>query len=797
MFTPYLMMIFYGGIMFKPITHADLHAALPDVTSTQHLQGLHHEVDVFRDRWGIPHIRAKHEADVFFAQGFVTAQDRLWHMDYDRYRALGRWAEWVGPAGLPEDRLMRTFRLEQAARADYQVSSPAAQAMTEAYTAGVNTFLKTTQRLPIEYTTLNMHPEAWEPWHCLAAYKVRHMLMGTYEMKLWRLRLALGLGAKKAAALFQGYPQGQLVAIPPGEAYQGPALNCLDELAAAVAQLNPLGEVDGGSNAWAISGARTASGLPLVAGDSHRGLDTPSVYYQIHLAGPTFQVSGYALPGVPGAPHFSHTAYVAWGMTHGYGDYQDLYIEQFRTHNGRLEYLYQDDWRPAEVEEARLQVRGAEAETLTIVATHHGPIIAGDPGQGTGLAFCHTGTHQATPWLDSVYQLLVARSADELEEALREWTEPVNNVVYADVNGEFGYRYRGRLPLRSMANAWCAVPGWTGAHEWNGQIPFAAMPQMRNPPAGFVVTCNNGVTTHDYPYYINTYFAIDYRARRITERLQALRPGSATVDTMGAVHADCVSIPAQAFVKVLQHVHPTDAHEAAARQLLVQWDGAMDRDAVAATLYSAARTYLQRDIVEAVFERFTSEAFDAVRGTGRGAPMHASQIYARAVAAMDAGDPTLLPPGQTWPGLVTSALQRAVRELRQRLGDDWHTWTWGHVHHTRPRHPLSRVFPELAGVLDPPMVAASGDGDTPRQGGYSTTDRFVLTSLSVNRYIHDPSDWRRSRWIVPLGASGHPGSPHYADQAALWAEVQTIPQLWDWDDITTTAETHQQLRPQA
>src|SRR5262245_30124309 len=210
--------------MSSRITHADLQAALPDVTSTLNLPGLQQPVDICRDAWGIPHIRAENEHDVFFAQGFVLAQDRLWHMDYDRHRALGRWAEFAGPAGLKEDRLMRTFRLTRAAQADYQVSSAAARAMLEAYTNGINAFRQTTRALPIEYTILDCTPESWEPWHCLAVYKVRNMLMGTYEMKLWRARLALGLGPEKAAALFREYPQAVPVTTPTGETYQGPAL---------------------------------------------------------------------------------------------------------------------------------------------------------------------------------------------------------------------------------------------------------------------------------------------------------------------------------------------------------------------------------------------------------------------------------------------------------------------------------------------------------------------------------------------------------------------------------------------
>ena len=331
------------------LTPSDLQKALPDVTSTLNLPGLERPVEVCRDRWGVPHLRAENEHDAFFAQGFVTAQDRLWHMDYDRHRALGRWAEFAGPGALSEDRLMRRFRVERTAGMDMEATSAAARDMLAAYSDGVNAFLASTRTLPVEYALLQAAPEPWEPWHCLAVYKVRNMLMGTFEMKLWRLRLALGLGVERAAALFPGYPQGSLVTVPPGEAYDGPPLSCLDELAAAAAACNWLGEVDAGSNAWVVSGDRTASGLPLVAGDSHRALDTPNVYYQVHVACPTFRVSGYALPGVPGAPHFSHNDHVAWGMTHGYADYQDLFIERFRSGGGGLEYAWQDDWCAAEV----------------------------------------------------------------------------------------------------------------------------------------------------------------------------------------------------------------------------------------------------------------------------------------------------------------------------------------------------------------------------------------------------------------------------------------------------------------
>ena len=771
------------------ITRTDLEAALPDVASTIRLRGLEQGVEVVRDGWGIPHIRAATVHDAFFAQGFVTAQDRLWHMDYDRHRALGRWAEFAGRIGLGEDRLMRTFGVERAAKADFAVSSDDAKAMLEAYSEGVNAFIETTDSLPVEYKLVGAAPEPWQPWHCLAVYKVRNMLMGTYEAKLWRARLALKLGAERAKPLFRGYPDTGLVSVPPGETYGHAERKGLDDLAALVAEVHWLRGDAGGSNAWVLSGSRTASGLPLVAGDSHRALDTPNVYYQTHINCPAFRCSGYALPGVPGMPHFSHSEYVAWGMTHGVADYQDLYIERFRTRNGGLEYAYRDAWLAAEATRETLAVRDGESETLEVVRTRHGPVVAGDPRAGHGIAFSHTGTQSGTAWPNTLYELLLAKSADEAEQALREWTEPVNNFVYADVHGEFGYRYRGRIPTRSMANAWTPVPGWTGEHEWRGRIPFEEMPNARNPEAGFVVTCNNAPTTADYPHYINTTFAPDWRARRVTARLAEIPPGTATPADMASIHADRESVPARILTERLSQSEVEDPELKAGRDALLAWDCRMDRSSAGAAIYAAMRPTLFRAVVRAALGPAATGALAT-----RGAP-HLASLYARAVAAMADGDDSCLEPGQTWNSLIESALRDALTDLRARLGNDMGTWTWGALHGTHPRHPLSRVFPDCAQLLDPPSVATHGDADTPLAGAYAIGEAFTATVMSVNRYIHDPSDWRNSRWIVPLGASGHPGSPHYADQAELWADVETAAQLWDWDDIVAAASTRQRLVP--
>ena len=383
------------------ITENDLRSALPDLTTTMRLPELGAAVDVYRDRWGIPHISAENEADLFFAQGFATAQDRLWHMDFDRHQALGRWSEYAGAGGIERDRLLRATGMGRTAKLDYQLASSAAKSMIDAYTAGVNAFLDTTRTLPIEYRLLDARPERWENWHCLAVYKMRNTLLGTFEPKLFLTRLAIAIGGERAANLIKGYPSGHLITVPPGAVYEGPPLDGLEELTRAAEEVNWLDESDFGSNAWSISGERTASGLPLVAGDSHRALDTPSVYYQIHLSCPEFSVIGHSVPGMPGALHFCHNEHVAWGMTYGSADTQDLFIERFReTADGR-EYLFKGEWREAEVLNEAIEVRGGDAVALEVTLTHHGPVIAGDPSAGVGVAISDPGLIDGSRWVDA------------------------------------------------------------------------------------------------------------------------------------------------------------------------------------------------------------------------------------------------------------------------------------------------------------------------------------------------------------------------------------------------------------
>ncbi len=774
----------------QKITETDFKSALPDTSGSFRLNGIEASIRICRDRFGIPHVAAQTVHDAFFAQGFVTAQDRLWHMDYDRRHAYGRLAEWLGKSAVEKDITMRRFGIRYTVKDDYQAVNDETRDMLDAYTAGVNAFIATSNSLPIEYRLIEAEPEPWEPWDCFAVYKVRHIFMGVFEGKLWRAQLVNTLGAEKAAELLKGYPAGHLVIVPPGHAYDGAALEGIAELSRNIQAIEWLKEhPDTGSNSWVVDGSRTATGKPFLAGDSHRLLDVPNVYYQNHIQCPDFDVIGMSFPGCPGFPHFGHNARVAWCVTHAQADYQDLYVERFSIDVG-TKYEFKGEWQPADIRHETITVRDDAPCQLDVIMTRHGPIIGGDPAQGFGIAFKYTATAFPYVGFDCLLPMMKAASVDEMDAAMKKWIDPCNNYLFTDTNGDIAYLHRGRVPIRSMANAWLPVPGWTGDYEWQGDIPFEDMSRIRNPETGFIVTANNRIAGKDYPYYIALNYVPEFRARRIWNRLADMP--AATAEMMQAVHGDCISIPAGVLSKLIADIEPTDDFHARAQAEIAGWNGAMEPDAVAPTIYSAFRIQLLRRFVGHLMGPLWEAMFNA---TGRGAPRHLTELATAMATMVKNGHTSCLPPQQTWLALAAEAFIDGVSFLRAQFGEDMSGWTWGRVHRTAPKHPFSDLFPQYSHILDPPSVGMGGDGDTPLASGYASGAPFSVTLLSVARYVYDIADWDNSGWAVPLGVSGHPASPHYADQSDAWSRLELVPMLYNWNRIEEEAVSHQVLEP--
>ncbi len=769
----------------------DLHQFLPDTSSDLLSDFVSDHVTCYRDAYGIPHIKANNLKDAFFGQGFFTAQDRLFQMDMDRRKAYGRMSELIGPAGLATDHMMRKFQIADSGKSDYEALNDETKAMLTAYTAGVNAFLKTSSTPSVEYSLLDAVPEEWSPCDSLAVYKVRHVFMGVFESKLWRAKLVNLFGAEEAQKIMPTYPNGGLLIVPPGSTFTGDWESGFDDIQEVAGHLKWLEDVEGGSNNWVVSGEHTQSGLPLLAGDPHRALDTPNVYYQNHLACPAFDVIGFSFPGIPGFPHFAHNQDAAWAITHGNNDYQDLYIEKLDPERPN-QYLYQDQWLDLDVKQDSILVKGGPAEDIILRKTIHGLVLQVDPKNGFALAFKYTALEKHNRTFDCLLPMMKAKTCDDLEEAVRLWVDPGNNMVFADRKGDIGYINRGKVPVRStFANYWVPVPGWTGEYEWQGYVPFEELARSRNPETGFIVTANNRITDKNYPYTLGLFYAPDFRARRIFSRLSSL--SDCTTGDMESIHAERESIPARILINSLSDFEPEDAFHKDLHSRLISWNYCMDADRIEPTLYSAVRRALNKMVLTPLYGPLAQKVFDSTKSAEQ---RHLGQLSTQLILDMESGDTRFLPPGREWPELVQQAFTAGVENLQEALGNDLDAWQWGKVHFTSPVHPLAGLFPELANSLNPPQVSTSGDGDTPQSARFRPGIPFVIDGTSVARYVFDLSDWDLSRWIVPLGSSGHAGSGHYADQAATWSKVGTIAMVYSWETLMSQAVSVQSVKPE-
>ncbi|HXL19077.1 MAG TPA: penicillin acylase family protein, partial [Streptosporangiaceae bacterium] len=476
-------------------------------------------VHLYRDEWGVPHVRAQSVHDVFVGQGYAHAMDRLWQMDASRKQMEGRWAEWVGAAGLPADQLARRLRVGAASIRDYQALGADARAMVDAYTAGVNAYLRS-HPAPPEYGLVASTPEPWEGWHCIAAMRQRGYLMGSLWFKLWR---AAALGVVSADDLVKlRYDDGgaDRLCIPPGaDASRWIAsLAALREPVRALSLLAASAEIDGGSNNWALAPSRTATGRPILAGDPHRAFELPGMYAQMHLGCDQFDAIGFTIPGVPAFPHFGHNAQVAWCVTHAFADIHDLYVEQFDRTDPSW-YRHRGDWLQAATTIEDVKVRGGASAQVQIVETIHGPVVAGDPAHGTALALKSVQFFDLDRSFDCLLPMLQANSVDSLFQAVRGWGLIDHNLVAADTGGHIGHLVRAVIPRRPAINGWLPVPGWTGEYEWDGVIPAEQVPRVDDPARGFIVTANNRVVTAipDTGDYFCTDAHPPYRARRIEQ----------------------------------------------------------------------------------------------------------------------------------------------------------------------------------------------------------------------------------------------------------------------------------------
>lgn len=771
-----------GGYLFLrrswPVTRGELQVA-----------GLQALVEIYRDRWGVPHIYAQNAEDLFFAQGYVHAQDRLWQMDFQRRIGHGRLSEVLGEATVKTDRFLRTIGIHRAAQADLEHLDSESRRYLEAYARGVTAYIESHKgRLPVEFRLLGYTPEPWQPIDSLVWAKMMAWdLGGNWELELLRARIVEKLGADALPGLFPTYPEDAPLIVPPEvRAYRdlgAPSLVAVGRINEAVGMAG-----DGfGSNSWVVAGRRTATGAPLLANDPHLGIRMPSIWYEIGLHGGGFDVVGASLPGTPGVV-LGHNNRIAWGFTNLGPDVQDLYIERMNPENP-YQVEYEGRWEDVQVVREEIRVKGRPPETLEVRITRHGPLI-NDVVEGLEqpVAFRWTAISEPSEIFQAILGLNRARNWEEFRAALKHFTVPGQNIIYADVEGNIGYQATGWIPIRAQGDGRLPVPGWTGAYEWTGFIPYEELPSVLNPPSGQIVTANNRVVGDDYLYLLTYDWAAPYRAQRIIDLLGDHK--GLTVQDFQAIQADVYATPAERLVPyIVDAVQPQNFLEEEALERLKNWDYRMTADSPAASIFEA----VYRELVRQLFgDELGDELLTSYLKFG--AAHHVAVERLLDDPQNPWWDDVRTPQRETRDEILTRAFQRGVDWLGSQLGDQTSAWPWGRVHGAAFEHPLGAIKP-LNLLFNRGPIPAQGSGVTVNRAGFRYAKDFSVRGLSSYRQIIDLGDWERSRSMHTTGQSGHPFHPHYADMIAPWQAVRYHSMGWDRDRLAAGGAERLVLKP--
>ena len=759
--------------------------ALPTLDGTIHLTGISGlagvsgPVTVRRDAHGVPHIDAASEDDMFVAQGYVTAQDRLWQMDAFRRNSEGELAEVMGGALVKHDKTQRVLGIGRAAERIYAHLPAKERACVDDYARGVNLFIAEHQdSLPVEFRLLRYTPK---PWTGVDTIAVGLMMVQTLDVhaaaKLGRSHVDAKLQNPKLEADL--YPVGSWRDHPPTGVEvdlsaphpEPPATkeDDDDEDEPTKTQLAPftgtpdamkellerlgLPTCDGcaaGSNNWVIAGNHTASGKPLLSNDMHLGFSVPGVWYMADLRAPGFHAAGVTLPGFP-MVIAGHNDHVAWGFTALMADVQDLYVEKL---DGKGSYQAADGtWKPLSVDRETIHVRGGNDVTVDVESTDHGPIV------NPILSMSETRTialkwNLYDPALETlpIYEMNTASNWTEFSAALAQWCWPAQNLVYADDQGHVAYQAIGSVPLRPAGIA--GVPIEDSTHEWQGYIPFDQMPHAVDPPSGFLATANSRVTTPESPYPLTLEWIDPYRVERIYKSLNGrdqLTPKD-MLATQTDIYSEVDQEMGQRFAYAIDQTPGADAALRKAADLMRSWDGRLTTDSAAASIVTQTRAALWPMMLK---PKLGDTMYDYHWG---------EKDFAEEEIVMHAKADWLPPGYKNWDELLTAAVKKGMEDGRAPA--DVAAWSYGSWHTVDIEHPLARFLPFLGRI--------AGTGPQPMNGDTTTVKQIGTDVGPSQRFTMDWSNVDGSTENIVLGESGNPLSPYFKDQWNDWYNGTTF-----------------------
>ena len=769
--------------------YSAVRSAMPQLDGTIAVGGLSAPVTVTRDQHGVPHVTAASLDDLLFAQGYVTAQDRLWQMDMTRRYAAGELSEILGADLVKHDRQQRILGIRAAAEAN--VAGAESARYFQAYARGVNAFIESHRdKLPLEFRLLRYAPKPWTPTDCALVGATFSEMLNFYSMHdiLDREKVAAKLSPELVADLFvnsswrDNPPAQEEPGFPPPlpktlETRNGHRLSAVGDRAEPQTAVSTQHSVVGfelvsrqsefdnllvpGSNDWVVSGAHTASGKPLLSNDMHLQHTIPNTWYEMHLHSGDFDVIGFTAPGLPFVI-VGHNQRIAWGFTNVGPSVLDLYIEKF---NEKGEYETPQGWRPPERRREVIHVKGQADVTLDVESTRHGPIVSElVPGDSRRLAL--KWTLYAPGALNApLLAMDSAQNWDEFKRALSGFPGPSQNAVYADIDGHIGYHTTGWIPIRAAGDGSVPVPGNDDAHEWTGYVPFDELPSVYDPATGIIATANGRITPDGYKYPLSPEWGSPYRTERIYRVLRAgksLRPAdmlALQTDIYSAFDRFC----AQRFVYAADHSGKSTARAKAAADILRRWDGQMTIDSAAATIETVARRRLNRLLLE---PKLGAGSDDPAQPAGwQQYHWFMSSVWLE--NTLERQPARWLPPGFTsWDEVLAKALDDAVTQAGAPA--DLSTWKWGEYSPIYLQHPVFGKIPLLDRWSGPGLHQQSGGGFTVKQVGrtFGPSERMTV----------DFSDLDHSTMNIVAGESGDLFSPYYTDQWKDWYEGTTFEQ---------------------
>lgn len=739
-----------------------LRTSLPQVSGEIKLAGLTKPVTIFRDANAIPYIAAETQQDAYFALGFVHAQDRLWQMEFLRRMGAGRLAEVLGEKAVSTDRYIRTLGLPRIADAIYEKSSPDVRSILAAYTSGVNAWLSANENaLPPEFVLFRYTPERWRPQDPLLWSRIMALRLGrNHGAERVRLRVseALAENGLPATLIDNLWPRALPEEPTTVAALQG-------------VEIPPLAlPKDSGSNGWIVHGSRTDTGKPILANDPHLRFGAPVLWYLASIEAPGLRLTGATVPGVP-FTILGHNGAIAWGMTNGGGDVEDLFIKTVDPDDPNR-YLTPKGSRAFETRREIIQVKDSEPVEVIVRMTRHGPVLSDlrhPKGEGPIVVLATPALRDDDRTVEAILAINRARDWPAFEAAARDFHTPHTNLFFASMDGDVGLVSSGRIPIRTSGTGFMPVSAADGTQDWNGFIPMDELPRRYNPPSGLIVNANNRIVRDDYPYPIARHWGPPYRAERITELLEARKVHR--VADSEVLQGDIVSTAARRLLPLMMAVKPTGPRQREALKLLSAWKYQMARNRPEPLIYATWLRHIGRALIA-----------DEVGGEKAG---EFTSLINRPGARFVT---FALTEGQRWcddiktkekescADILKVSLDRALDELATAHGDEMNAWRWGSVHQAIFAHPILSRVPVLPMISDLNIGSDGGDYTVNRgmTAGQRHPNPHAHTDGSGYRAVYDLSNLDNSRFMIATGQSGNLLSPYYGDMLEDWRDGKYI-----------------------